>query len=235
MHQDFAANIEGVRKRMVDACERSARDISQVCLIGVTKTVSIERIREGAQAGIMTLGENYVQEARNKMELLSGFPLSWHFIGHLQSNKAKQAVELFDLIHTVDRLSLARELNRAGEKLNRKIPILLQVNIGDESTKSGVHPEGLTNLYGEAAGMEALAIRGLMVLPPYLEDPEAVRPYFQKTRELLEALRERAPHGEEFKELSMGMSHDFEVAIEEGATMIRVGTALYGVRPRKGA
>ncbi len=220
---------------MARACERSARDISQVCLIGVTKTVFVERIREGVQAGVRTLGENYVQEARSKMELLSGLPLSWHFIGHLQSNKAKSAVGLFDLIHTVDRLSLARELNKAGEKLNRKVYILLQVNLGDESTKSGVYPDGLASLYQEAAGMEALVIRGLMTLPPYLENSEAVRPYFRKMRELLEALRENAPNGEEFKELSMGMSHDFEVAIEEGATMIRVGTALYGVRPRKTA
>lgn len=230
MQGSIAANLETIRKRMAAACDRSGRSLSQVRLIGVTKTVALERIREGVRAGIETLGENYVQEAQKKIGALADLSVSWHFIGHLQSNKAKFAAGLFDLIHTVDRVSLARELNKAGEKLNRKIAILLQVNIGDESTKSGVSPLELETLYGEVSRLEALEVRGLMTLPPYLEDPEAVRPFFRKMREMLERLRDRADVPEGLRELSMGMSHDFEAAIEEGATMIRVGTALFGVR-----
>ena len=233
MGESIKENLRVIQQKMAAACERSGRSISQVRLIGVTKTISPGSIREGVSAGIEILGENYVQEAMKKMELLEDLPIAWHFIGHLQSNKARHAAGSFQLIHTVDRLSLARELNKAGQKLDRKISVLLQVNIGDESTKSGVQPDELSGLHKEVSSMEALLVQGLMALPPYGEDPEEVRPFFRQMKELLDRTRDRSQNPEDFKDLSMGMSHDFEAAIEEGATLVRVGTALFGVRPSK--
>ncbi len=233
MQESIKENLWVIQQRMAEACQRSGRSISHVRLIGVTKTVSSESIREGVEAGVGILGENYVQEAMKKMELLKDLPLEWHFIGHLQSNKARFAAGIFQLIHTLDRLSLARELNKAARRLDRKIAVLLQVNVGDESSKSGVQPHELTTLHREVSRMEGLHVQGLMTLPPYREDPEEVRPFFQRMRELLDGIRDRSQNPEDLKELSMGMSHDFQVAIEEGATLIRVGTALFGVRPLK--
>lgn len=223
-------NLQEIQQRIDAACARVNRDPAGVQLIGVTKTVPVERIREGIEAGITILGENYVQEARGKIEALQDFGVSWHFIGHLQSNKAKLAVESFDLIHTVDRKSLAKELNRLAHKGQRQISILLQVNVGEEETKSGASPRGLSDLFHYVSSLDGLLVRGLMTLPPYFDDPERVRPYFQQLRISLLELREQAQGSDRLVELSMGMSHDFEVAIEEGATMIRVGTALFGER-----
>ena len=218
---------------MAAACSRAGRNPAGVKLIGVTKTVPIERIREGVEAGLNALGENYVQEALEKIKSLQDFDISWHFIGHLQSNKAKMVTEEFDLIHTVDRKSLAKELNRRARQQGRIIPVLLQVNVGQEETKSGTSSEELRALFEYVSSLDALKVKGLMTLPPYLEDPEEVRPYFRQLRNLLEELRRQTSSPEELTELSMGMSHDFEVAIEEGATLIRVGTALFGERPRR--
>jgi len=229
---DIARNLSIIRERMDKASARSGRDPAGVRLLGVTKTVPLERIREGVQAGVALLGENYIQEARKKMDALSDLRVSWHFIGHLQSNKAKVAAELFDCIHTLDRERLARELDRHAQKLGRRIPVLIQVNVGDEESKSGVHPEGLLSLFRSVERMDGLVLQGLMALPPYLDDPNEVRPYFRRLRELLNRLRKSALRAGELSELSMGMSHDFEVAIEEGATIVRVGTALFGERPR---
>jgi PLP dependent protein len=225
-----ADNLAGLKERIISACMRAKRDPSQVQLVGVTKMVSIDRIREGVNAGVRILGENYVQEALQKIEALQVLDVSWHFIGHLQSNKAKMAVERFDLIHTVDRKGLAKELNRRGEQKGKRVSVLLQVNVGQEETKSGTSPESLIDLFQYVSSLENLAVRGLMTLPPYVDDPEEVRPYFRQLRMLLEGLRDRSANPEELTELSMGMSHDFEVAIEEGATLIRVGTALFGER-----
>ena len=226
-------NLQEIRAGIRDACHRAGRDSSTVRLVGVTKTVPVERIREGVLAGIDILGENYIQEARKKVEALRDLGVSWHFIGHLQSNKVKVALECCDLIHTVDRESLALELDRQAKKTGRIVPVLLQVNVGDESTKSGVSPEGLPELFRKVSALEALKVRGLMALPPYEEDAERARPYFRLLRELLDRLKEQATNPEELQELSMGMSHDFEVAIEEGATLVRIGTALFGERPAK--
>ena len=229
----IAENLAAVRERMREACLRAGRGPEDVRLVGVTKTVSVERIREGVEAGITILGENYVQEARRKAEALADLSVSRHFIGHLQSNKAKQVLECCDLIETVDRESLARSLGLLAQKRGREIPVLLQVNVGDEESKSGVAPEGLLTLFKAVSAIDGLDVRGLMTLPPYLEDPEMVRPFFRKLRRLLDELRSCAAHPEKLVELSMGMSHDFEAAIEEGATLVRIGTALFGTRPAR--
>lgn len=226
----IARNVESVRGRIHSACSRCGRDPSSVLLIGVTKTVPAPVIREGVAAGLSVLGENYIQEARSKMEVLSDLAVAWHFIGHLQSNKARVAVEAFDWIHTVDRESLARELDRQAHRQGRRVPVLLQVNVGEEVSKNGARIEELEGLFTLLAALDGLAVRGLMALPPYEENPELVRPHFREMRELLDRLRQKASRSEELTELSMGMSHDFEVAIEEGATMVRVGTALFGSR-----
>jgi pyridoxal phosphate enzyme (YggS family) len=227
----IAENFARIKDRIHKACSRVNRDPSSIHLVGVTKTVAVDRVREGVLAGITILGENYVQEARKKREILGDLSVEWHFIGHLQSNKAKVAVDCFDYIHTLDREKLARELDRQAQKRGKQIPVLIQINVGDEATKSGTSFEEALSLFRSASSMDALVVRGLMALPPYLEDPEQVRPYFRQLRQILEQLREMAPQPEILTELSMGMSHDFEVAIEEGATLIRVGTALFGSRP----
>ncbi len=224
-------NLLEINERIQAACGRAGREVADVRVIGVTKMVPVARIREGIEAGVRILGENYVQEALNKIEALSDLPVSWHFIGHLQSNKAKMVLESFDCIHSVDRESLARELNRQAHKLGRRIPVLLQVNTGQEESKSGLAPEELAAFFERLSGWDGLDLCGLMALPPYYDDPEQVRPHFRRLRELLQRLRERSATPERLSELSMGMSHDFEVAIEEGATMVRIGTALFGTRP----
>jgi PLP dependent protein len=226
----IAESLASIRKRMEAACARAERAPGDVRLVGVTKTVPMERIREGVSAGVTILGENYIQEARAKIDSLAGLDASWHFIGHLQSNKAKTAVECFDWIETIDRLSLATALDRQAVRLGRRTPVLIQVNVGDEESKSGVSVEGLPSLFRSVSALEGLVVRGLMTLPPYFEDAEKVRPYFKLLRECLNRLRLEAGKPEELTELSMGMSHDFEVAIEEGATLVRIGTALFGTR-----
>lgn len=226
-----AENLEHIRERMNAACSRAGRDPAGVRLVAVTKTVPTDRILEGVEAGLTILGENYIQEARKKMEALQGLAVSWHFIGHLQSNKARVAAECCDWIHSVDRPGLAVALDRQARKRGRVIPVLLQVNVGDEESKSGVQPDALPELFKSVTVLSGLSVRGLMTLPPYFEDPEKVRPFFKLLRELLERLREMSPSPGELTELSMGMSNDFEVAIEEGATLVRIGTALFGQRP----
>lgn len=224
-------NLRLVKERIARACERSGRSPEDIILVGVTKTFDASVIKEAVEAGITHIGENYVQEARAKKEALGDIPVTWHMIGHLQSNKAKQALQIFDWIHTLDRLNLAERLNRLVlQHRDRPLPVLLQVKTGQEDTKSGILPDELFRLYDEVSQMEGLQIRGLMTIPPYFENPEDVRPYFRQLADLLKKLRDRSPKPELLTELSMGMSHDFEVAIEEGATMIRVGTALFGER-----
>ncbi len=232
MSAEVAGNLAAIRERIGAACERAGRDPAGVKLVGVTKTVPVERIREGIEAGIDVLGENYIQEARRKREVLAGLPVSWHCIGHLQTNKAKMALECCDWIQTLDREALAIELNRRAESAGRKVPVLIQVNIGGEQTKSGVGPDELSSFLKLAAGFDCLDIRGLMALPPFFDQPERARPYFRQMRALLDMLRDKHPRPERLTELSMGMSGDFEVAVEEGATLVRIGTALFGSRDR---
>jgi PLP dependent protein len=226
-----AENVARIKERVQAACFRAGRERSEVSLVGVTKMVPVDRIREGIEAGVRILGENYVQEAVKKMPALSDLQVSWHFIGHLQSNKARVALESFDCIQTLDREGLARELNRQAHRLGRKISVLIQVNTGYEESKSGLSPENLSSFFELISPLDGLEVRGLMGLPPYFDDPEEVRPHFRNLREMFDRLRDRTPSPEQLSELSMGMSHDFEVAIEEGATMVRIGTALFGTRP----
>jgi len=219
---DIRANLERVRDAILRACERAGRSAGDVLLIAVSKTVEVERIRAAVAAGVTALGENRVQEAREKIEAL-GRPVPWHLIGSLQSNKAKDAARLFDWIHSVDRAELAQELSRRAHALGRALNVLIQVNVGDEPQKGGVAPGELKALLDQIAGLEHLRVRGLMALPPAAPNAEAARPHFRRLRELRDAVG--------LEHLSMGMSADFEVAIEEGATMVRVGTAVFGPRP----
>ncbi len=225
-----AGNLAAIRERISAACARSGRDPSDVKLVGVTKTVPVERIREGIEAGLKVLGENYVQEAVRKKAALADLSLSWHCIGRLQTNTAKTALECFDWIETLDRETLAVELNRRAEKAGTKIPVLIQVNIGGEETKSGVRPGDLSSFFKLVSGFDLLDVRGLMALPPFFDQPERARPYFRRMRELLDMLRQESARPERLSELSMGMSGDFEAAVEEGSTLVRIGTALFGGR-----
>ncbi len=222
-------NLKRIGERVAAAAKRAGRDPLAVKLIAVTKTIEPERIREAVTAGARVLGENRVQEAKEKIEKL-GPIASWHLIGHLQSNKAKYAVKLFDLIHSVDNIGLAREIDKQAAKMGKVQDVLIEVSIAGEAAKAGVAIPEATALVREAATLKHISIKGLMTVPPLLDDPEAVRPYFRKLREMAESIaRENIP-GVSMQELSMGMSGDFEVGIEEGATMVRVGTAIFGKR-----
>jgi len=223
---DIQANLLRVRERIARAAERSGRRAEDVLLIGVSKTVDVERIRRAIEVGVPALGENWVQEARDKITEI-GHPVPWHFIGHLQTNKARDAVELFDVVQSVDRLDLARELDKRARARSRVIETLIEVNVGGEASKSGVAPDGLGPLLEAIAALPAVKVRGLMAIPPEGKDPDDSRVWFRALHKLGEQ------HG--LTELSMGMSGDFEVAIEEGATVVRVGTAIFGLRPPRGA
>lgn len=224
-----AARIERIRERIEAALRRAGRTGS-VTLVAVTKTVDPGRIAEAYRCGIRHFGENRVQEFDEKRRFLTLPEASWHLVGHLQSNKARRAVELFDCVHALDSAPLAERLDRCAGDAGKRLPVLLQVHHGDEPTKFGVEETGLLPLVEKVSTLSHLDLRGLMSLPPLCEDPEQVRPYFRRLRELAEEVAARIPRVN-LRELSMGMSHDFEVAIEEGATMVRLGTALFGPRP----
>lgn len=225
------ASIEAVRERIRTAAEAAGRDPESIRLVAVSKTVPEPRVRAAVAAGIGLLGENYIQEARDKIAALADLSVSWHFIGHLQRNKAKYAVRLFDLIHSVDSLKLARELDKEAAKHDKVQDILVQVNTGKEASKSGVYAEEALALVREAGRLEHLAVRGLMTLPPYFNAPEKVRPFFRELRNLRDRIAAEALPGVSMEELSMGMTGDFEAAIQEGATLVRIGTAIFGERP----
>ena len=222
---DVRANLERVNDAIARACARAGRTPAEVLLIGVSKTVDVERIRAAVAAGVPALGENRVQEARDKIAAL-GRPVPWHLIGSLQTNKARDAVRCFDVIHSLDRLELAHELDRRARAEGRAVDVLVQVDVGDEPQKGGVDPGELGRLLDAVRGLGGLRVRGLMTIPPATERAEDARPWFRRLR----ALRDEAG----LEHLSMGMSADFEVAIEEGATMVRVGTAIFGARPPRG-
>jgi pyridoxal phosphate enzyme (YggS family) len=223
-------NLEEIKRRIEEAARSAGRDPADVRLVAVTKTVDQERLKFAVAAGQTLFGENYVQEARTKIAAL-GPGLTWHFIGHLQSNKAKAAVELFDLIHSVDRVSLAQALEQAAARLGKVQDILLQVSLAGEETKSGAAPENVQVLLREISAMPHLRVLGLMTMPPWLPDPEEVRPYFRALRELRDRLRGFHVVAGDLPELSMGMTGDFEAAVSEGATLVRIGTAIFGQRP----
>jgi len=215
--------------RIAAAAKRAGRDPASIRLVTVTKTVSIERIREALSSGATVLGENRVQEAKEKIEQL-GSLAHWHLIGHLQTNKAKYAVKLFDLIHSVDSLELAAEIDKQAAKTGKVQDVLIEVSIAGEAAKAGVGIDNAVSLVRQAATLRNIRIKGLMTMPPYSDDPEDSRPYFRKLKELSSIIEKENIHGVSMTELSMGMSGDFEVAIEEGATLVRVGTAVFGER-----
>jgi len=222
--------LQNVKNRIEKAARSCGRDPETIRLIAVSKTVPTNRVRQAIQAGTAILGENYVQEARTKFNDLATYPVSWHFIGHLQSNKAKYAVRLFDLIHSVDTLKLARELDKQSHKINKIQEVLIQVNISEEASKSGVNIKDTHNLLKEISLLENLSVKGLMTMPPYFNAPEKVRPYFSALRDLRDRLKQQSLLNVSLSELSMGMTGDFEVAIQEGATLVRIGTAIFGKR-----
>ncbi len=226
---DFKKRLENVKDRINKAAFKCGRDPESIHLVAVSKTISTNRVREAIMAGVTTLGENYVQEARNKFNVLGTFPVSWHFIGHLQSNKAKYAVRLFDLIHSVDTLKLAYGLNKQASKVNKIQDVLIQINISKEPSKSGSDIQNAANLIKDIVLLENLSVKGLMAMPPFFNNPEKARPYFTALRVLRDQIQKVFP-GVVLNELSMGMTGDFEVAIEEGATLVRIGTAIFGER-----
>jgi len=224
-------HLEEIKRRLDDAAKAASRDPAGIRLVAVTKTVGLEGLQAAVAAGQRLFGENYVQEAKTKIAAL-GPDLTWHFIGHLQSNKARLAVELFDLIHSVDRLSLAVALEQAAARLGKVQEILLQVNLAGEESKSGTAPENAEALLRDISRLPHLKVLGLMTMPPWFDEPERVRPYFRELRQLRDRLRRLQLVEGDLPELSMGMTGDFEVAVAEGATLVRIGTAIFGRRTR---
>ncbi len=233
--QGLCDRVSRIRERIEAAAKRSGRDPSDVSLMAVTKTRGARIVRQAIGAGLSLFGENYIQEADEKIrELRDGSPnIRWHFIGHLQKNKVKRAVELFDCIETIDSIKLAETLDRRARDAGRRMPILCQVNLAGERQKAGISPEGLKKLIEKVMDLSGLRLDGLMILPPYSPDPEKTREWFSALRRLRDNLESELCLDGRLKELSMGMSHDYEVAVEEGATIVRVGTALFGPRDIK--
>lgn len=226
----IAENVARVRERMERAALACGRDPLSVKLAAVAKTVPAHLVAAAVHAGASIVAENYIQEAREKMEALPGLPVSWHFIGHLQTNKARYAARLFDCIHAIDSERLAGELSRRLLIENRRMAVLIEVNVGGEASKSGVGPDEAPELAAKIAALPHLDLKGLMTMPPWTENPEDSRPYFAALRKLAEKIEELGIEKASISELSMGLSHDFEEAIKEGATIIRVGTAIFGGR-----
>lgn len=228
---DIARNIGKIQEQIAEAALSCGRSPDEITLLAISKTFPEELILQAAEAGLRKFGENRVQEAENKILHIRGtLQLEWHLIGHLQSNKARRAVELFDVIHSVDGLRLASRISQAAVEMNKKQSVLLQVDLGREETKFGADPEQLSGLMEAASKLDGIHLDGLMTIPPFFEDPEESRPFYEKLRELRDKLDAEQPGCLGQKHLSMGMSHDFEEAIREGATIIRVGTAIFGSR-----
>lgn len=231
---DLRRRLAQVRERIATAAARCGRESTEVTLVAVSKTHPTGAIREALSAGVADFGENRVQEAESKIPLLKDAGARWHLIGHLQANKARRAVRLFDVIHTVDSTSLAQRLDRAcGDEQRKELQIMIQVDLAGEATKSGLAENKLSDLVKSVRQCPRLRLTGLMILPPFFEDPERVRPFFKRLRELRDEIQAGGHFGERGGELSMGMSHDFEIAVEEGATIVRVGTAIFGERNHK--
>ena len=229
MSEEIAERIALVRERMRRAAERVGRSPEEITLVAVPKGVEVERLRAAIAAGLTHFGENRVQEAERKIAEIEA-PITWHLVGHLQSNKARRAVQLFHMIHSLDSVRLAERLDRIAGEQGRTIPVLLQVDLAGEPTKFGIPVDQLVEVARACRPLRHLAVRGLMAIPPYFDDPERVRPYFRRLAECLKELNAREIFEPPLCELSMGMSHDFEVAIEEGATMVRIGRAIFGER-----
>jgi len=227
---EIKENLQRVRGAIEQAAGRAGRNPADVTLVVVTKTFDDQTVRDVIAAGAADIGENYVQEARAKIETVGRQAARWHFIGGLQKNKAKYIVRLFDLVHSVDGADLAAEIDRRAKIEGRVMDVLIQVDISREAQKSGVMEEDLAGVVREIAPFSNIAVKGLMGMPPFGREPEASRPYFRRMRELFEEVASMKIPRVEMTELSMGMSNDFEVAVEEGATIVRVGTAIFGQR-----
>lgn len=223
------SNLTEIRAHIAKACQRCGRKEDAVRLVAVSKKKPASDIDAAIAAGHSLFGESYVQECVAKIEEVTK-PAEWHFIGSLQSNKVKYLCGKVDMIHSVDRLSLAKEINRQWKKVNSRVDVLIQVNVGEEASKSGTTADNLIALVESVSRLDHVRIKGLMTLPPWEDDPEDVRPYFRELRELAEQVEKMQIPGVSMQELSMGMSHDYEVAIEEGATLVRIGTAIFGAR-----
>lgn len=227
---EVAANLRIIRERVAEAAASVGREPDEVTILGATKKVPAERINEALAAGLRVIGENYVQEAQGKIPQLDN-PESVHFIGHLQTNKARHAVKLFDVIECVDSERLAGELDKRAGAAGKVLDVLLEVNLGDQATKAGVAPAELLGLVEKVAPLEHLHVCGLMAMPPFTEDPEDSRPYFRQLFDLAQQVREAGVPGVAMDQLSMGMTHDYPIAVQEGATLVRIGTGLFGPRP----
>jgi hypothetical protein len=231
----IAKNVASVRERIATACARVGRQRESVHLMAVSKTYPAGAIREAYDAGIRLFGENRVQEFAGKAPELKELAAEFHLIGHLQTNKSAKALELFDAIDSVDSIRLARKLDSDAARVDKRLPVLVEINTGGEEAKSGFAPDSLEldELLSTAAQFEHLIIHGLMTIPPHTEDPQGARPYFRMLRELRDRITRRHLANVSVEELSMGMSHDFEVAIEEGSTCVRIGTAIFGERAKQ--
>jgi len=229
METVIADNINSIRQRISAAAVRCQRNPDSIKLLAVTKTVSAERIREAIAAGITSFGENYVQEAKDKIALIDR-RVEWHMIGHLQTNKAKYVVNLFDYVHSVDRMELAGELNKRAGLINKKLNVLIEINVSGEKTKSGISAVQAIELIKDISFLENVSVKGLMTMAPYSDNPENSRPYFSALRNLQDKIIREGIEGIQMNELSMGMTDDFEIAIEEGATIVRIGRAIFGER-----
>lgn len=226
----ISENVRLVLERIRHATRQSGRPDGSVCLVAATKSVGLDQIREGITAGLTVLGENRLQEALPKIEGLRGLPVQWHFIGHLQRRKARSVVGVFDLIHSVDSFELAQEIDKRAQEAGLRQAVLLEVNLEGESTKSGFRPDELEGLLPRLGALSHVEVKGLMAIPPPVSDPEQARPSFRRLRELAQRLSRQGIGTVSLEELSMGMSSDYAVAVEEGATMVRVGTAIFGAR-----
>lgn len=228
--QTIKNRLDDVKQEIYQAAKACKRDPETIKLVAVSKKKSVVSILEAIDAAVEILGENYIQEAVEKIETIGRTPASWHFIGHLQSNKAKFAVRYFDLIHTVDKLKLAKEINRQAKKIGKIQSILMQINISKETSKSGTDEEDAVKLAHEISKLENVSLKGLMGMPPFFGEPERARPFFKALHDIKTQIERQNIPGITMEHLSMGMSGDFKVAIEEGSTLVRIGTAIFGSR-----
>ncbi|AEE91630.1 conserved protein of unknown function [Tepidanaerobacter acetatoxydans Re1] len=224
-------NIANIKSRIKFAAERAGRNPENIDIVAVTKTIPPEIIQKAVDSGLVLLGENRVQEARDKKELVNG-NVQWHLIGHLQRNKVKMALGLFSMIQSIDSLPLAEEIQKRAEQIQQTVDVLVQVNIGREKTKYGVDPDNTKSFIEKIALFPNLRVRGLMAIAPFKQNPEDVRPYFRQLREIFKNIKQTHIDNVNMEYLSMGMSNDFEVAVEEGANMVRIGTGIFGVREK---
>lgn len=227
---DISTRLDGVRAQIARAAARAGRDPAAIRLIAISKTFPSSAVREAAAAGQVEFGENKVQEAADKIAQTGDLRLRWHLVGHLQSNKAKKAGASFDVIHSIDDPALVRRVDEGAAAAGRHVELLVQVDLAGEATKFGAREAELPAIFDAAAACAHVSIAGLMLLPPAVDEADGARPYFRRLRDVRDRLRGRGIPEDQLRELSMGMSHDFEVAVEEGATMVRVGTAIFGAR-----